>query len=164
MEDYNRLSSSNLGRIKSFKKYRGINERILKQRKNNNGYFKVGLSKNGQVKTKFVHTLVFETFSDYKLKDDECVHHIDFIQENNYFETLEVMSKKEHIKLHMGGENNTNFGRFGEKSLNHKLTGQENINIKSDIEKGNLTQIEIAKKYGVSQATISYIKTGKIRY
>ncbi len=38
IENYPDYQVSNLGRVKSFKKWRGVNERILKPRKNKQGY------------------------------------------------------------------------------------------------------------------------------
>jgi hypothetical protein len=169
IKDFPDYSVSNLGRVKSFKKYRRTNENILKQHKNYK-YFFIVLQKNRKDKYKKVHILVYETFNDYKLKSDECVHHIDFTKENNCLENLIVMSKKEHNLLHNKGENNPNFGKHHSKETKikigknnpNKLTNQKITNIKIDIEKENLTQVEIAKKHGVCQMTVSNIKNGKI--
>ncbi len=51
--------------------------------------------------------------------------------------------------------------RKGEKSSNHKLTEEKVIQIKLLLKYGKLTQQEIADMFGVSQLTISAIKTGK---
>jgi hypothetical protein len=166
---------SNLGRIKSFK-YDRINGKILKQNKNSTEYFVVRLSKNGKKKTKKVHILVFETFNNYKLKDDECVHHIDFInllpeisKENNTLENLEMMTKKEHNRFHNKGKHPSEETRKklsesqkGEKNHNFGkgISNQKIIDIRIDIEKGDLTQVKIAKKHGVANSTVSKIKKG----
>jgi len=169
IKDFPYYKISNFGRVKSYKNYHGTNENILKQRKNGK-YFFVVLRKNGKDKYKKVHILEFETFNDYKLKSDECVHHIDFIKENNYLENLMMMSKKEHNILHNKGENNPNFGKHHSEESKKKisennpnrLSNQKIIDIQTDIEKGDLTQVKMAKKYEVSQMTISNIKNGKI--
>jgi len=103
---------------------------------------------------------------------------------------LQVMSKSEHKKLHMNGENHprgmlnknhsekslelmreNNKGennpmydvhKYGEESPNHKLITQDVIEIRIDLKEGLLTQREIAKKFGVSPQTISFIKLEKI--
>lgn len=179
VENFTDYWISNLGRVKSFIKWHGTEIRILKQNKNSTGYFCVNLWKNGKKKTKKVHILVYETFHDYKLKVNECVHHDkDWCKENNNFDNLIMMTKKEHRRLHMIGENNSMFGNHflksketkikiseslkGDKNPNFKLTNQKRTDIETDIEKRIYTQTEIAKKHGVSQVTISNIKLKKI--
>jgi hypothetical protein len=67
---------SNLGRVKSFKKYLGTNERILKQNKNSSGYFHINLSKNGKQKKESIHRLMYESFIG-EIPEEYDVHHID---------------------------------------------------------------------------------------
>ncbi len=169
IKDFPDYKVSNFGRVKSYKKYHGTNKNILKQRKNGK-YFFVVLRKNGKDKYKKVHILEFETFNDYKLKNDECVHHTDFVKENNYLGNLVMMFKKEHNILHNKGERNPNFGKHHSEESKKKisennpnrLSNQKIIYIQSDIKKGNLTQVKIAEKHGVCQMTVSNIKNGKI--
>jgi len=199
IEDFSDYYVSNLGRVKSLKFGK---ERILKQQKHGGEYFRVDFCKNGKCKPKQVHRLVFETHNNYKLKSDEDVHHIDFInilpeisKENNNLDNLMMMSKSEHQKLHMKnisketkkkisekkkGEHHSKetitkisesrkekfkSGELkilrGENSTNHKLTEEQVIQIKLLLKEGILTQQEIADMFGVSQLTISAIKTGR---
>jgi len=167
---------SNLGRVKSFKNYHvKINKKILKPVKDNKGYFKISLSKNGKIKTKLIHILMYETFNNYSLKKNECIHHIDFTK-NNILDNFQLMTIEEHTKLHhkgktiseetkelMRGENNPMFGtkRSGEKSGHHTLKEQDVIEIRKLLDEGVLTQKEIGEKFRVDQTTISSIKTGK---
>jgi len=102
---------SNLGRVKSFKKWHGTDIRILEPIKNNHGYFCVNLCKHKKQKFEQIHRLLFENFNNYKLKKNECVHHIDFVKKNNFLYNLQVMSNSEHRKLHTEGENNPMFGK-----------------------------------------------------
>ncbi len=191
--DFPDYQVSNLGRIKSLKRYRGINKNILRQSKDDYGYFQVSLYKNGISKLKKVHHIVYEIFYDYKLKLDKCVHHIDENKENNNFNNLENIPKSEHSSFHNKGENHPLFGKHhsektrkimsenkigkkqSEETKNkiseskkghlhrYKLTNQLIIYIQIDIEKKIYNQTEIAKKYGIDQTTISRIKTGKIK-
>jgi len=168
---------SNLGRVKSFK-YDKISGKIIKQHKDNDDYFVINLSKNGNKKTKKIHILVYETFNDYKLKSDECVHHDkDRNKENNILENLIMIPKKEHNKLHnpkgrlLSEEtkikiSESNKGKkhsektkkiMSENNLN-RLSNQKYIDIKIDIEKDDLTQRQIANKHGVVHSTVSKIK------
>ena len=62
----------------------------------------------------------------------------------------------------MKGENSPMFGIKGENHPRSTLTEKDVIEIWEDLNKGMLTQKEIGKKFGVSQLTISAIKTRKI--
>lgn len=170
IEEYPDYQVSNYGRVKSLKF--GKNK-ILKQSKNSDDYFQICLYKNGKYKSKKVHILVFEAFN-YKLKNGECVHHIDENKENNKYDNFELMTKKKHSRIHNKGKILSESTKKllskpkSEESKNkmsesnpRKLSDQKYIDIRIDIEKGNLKHREIAKKHGVSCAIISYIKTGK---
>jgi hypothetical protein len=176
---------SNIGRVKSFK-YDKINGKIKKQRKCGK-YFYIDLYKNGISKTKLVHRLIHESFIE-KLKKGYDSHHINKEPKDNFVENLKSEPHKKHIgdhhkgtyhseetkkrisESHKGkifseehrkkisekkkGENHPNFGKG--------ISNQKIIDIQSDIEKGDLTQREMAKKHEVCQTTISKIKNGKI--
>jgi hypothetical protein len=180
--DFPDYQVSNLGRVKSFKRYK--NGKILKQYENNEGYLTVGLLNNGLQKTKQVHILIYETFYNDKLKLNECVHHKDENKENNYYENLEKMFKFDHNSFHKKGschsektknkisktltgrycgKNNPmyNVHKFGNKSPNHKLIEQDVIQIKLLLKEGKLTQQEIAYIFEVSISMISAIKKEK---
>ena len=46
------------------------------------------------------HDLVMECIIGRRLNDDECVHHINFIRDDNRKENLKLMTKTEHMSLH----------------------------------------------------------------
>ncbi len=146
---------SNLGRIKSFAKYHGTNERVLKQSKSSTGYFKVILSKNKKYSTKKIHILVFETFYN-KLKSHECVHHKDENKENNYYNNFKLMTKSEHSHFHNKNK------LIGENNNNSILICQDIIQIKLLLKCRKLKNKYIAKIFEVSCATVSLIKSGKV--
>lgn len=85
---------SNLGRVKrlaGLRMYKNspsryFNERILKPKKDKNGYLLVGLSKNGA--TLKVHRLVANAFIPNP-NNYPCINHIDENKENNSVENLE---------------------------------------------------------------------------
>jgi len=183
IKDFPYYEVSNYGRVKSLKFGK---ERILKQHPNNKGYFRVGLCKNGVKIDKSIHTLMFESFNDYKLKDNECIHHIDKNSINNNLINFQLMTKENHSKLHntgkicsnktkdklseqKKGENNPNFGKITSDEIkkkivknNHncKLTEKKIIQIKMLFKLGFKGK-EIAKLFNVKSNTISMIKTGK---
>jgi len=169
---------SNFGRIKSFK-YDKINGKILKQRKSDRGYLFIRLCEN-KPRPKYIHILEFEIFNNYKLKKNECVHHINKNKLDNDLNNFKLMTDSEHISFHnknkivlektkklmsekMSGKNNPNYGtkRPGDKSGCHILTEKNVVKIKILLTEGKLTQKEIAKMFGVKENTISNIKTGK---
>jgi len=120
IEDFPDYFVSNLCRIKSFIKWHGINCRILKQIKNSHDYLCVHLSKSKKSYTKDIHVLIFETFNNCKLKDNECIHHINENKNNNNLENLLKMTKKEHLSFHNLGEKNARFGHHECLSESHK--------------------------------------------
>ncbi len=93
-------------------------------------------------------------------------------------ETKNKMSEKK-IGIYIG-KNNPNFGKHHleetkikisdnrkgkcvrENNPNFRITNQKIIDIKIDIERGDLTHKQIAKKNNVGTVTVSKIKTGKI--
>jgi len=164
---------SNLGRVKSFKKWNGTDIRILKSVENSNKHLIVDLYKNGEKgKTKQIHVLMYETFIG-EIPKGCVVHHIDFTT-NNFLDNFQMMTDFEHRSLHNKGENHPMYGirgknnpsygkkRPGEKSGNHTLTEQNVIEIRIDLDEGILNGREIGEKFGVSRHTISRIKTGKL--
>jgi len=167
IEEYNGdYYVSNLGRVKSFKRYK--EGKILSQNKDSGGYSCVGLCKNGEKsKTKRIHILMVETFHNYKLKKNECIHHIDKTK-NNFMENFQIMTKGEHTEIHNTGLKHSeetkelmSEQKKGENHPNSTLKEQDVIQIRLLLKEGILTQKEISKKYGVNKSTISYIKTGK---
>lgn len=46
------------------------------------------------------HDLVMECLIGRHLKDDECVHHINFVKDDNRKENLQLMTLAEHMSLH----------------------------------------------------------------
>ena len=69
----------------------------IKKTKNNNGYLKVILYKEGKYKNKTVHRLVAETFIKNNAKLPE-INHIDGNKENNAVSNLEWCNKSYNIK------------------------------------------------------------------
>jgi len=161
---------SNLGRVKSFKKNCGINEKILKPDKDGGGYLFVGLYKNGKPKHKLIHILMYEYFIE-KIPDGYVVHRKDFTTDN-FLDNFQLITNGDHTSLHRTGKTTSEetkklisekrIGKYlGENSPNHILTEQDVIQIRKLYDEGILTQREIGKMFGVSNYTVSLIKLGK---
>ena len=98
MENWKEIKSypnyliSNEGRVYSCK--RSI---FLKPRKNRDGYFYVGLYKNGVCKMHKIHRLVSLAFIPNP-ENKRTVNHIDGIKINNFDSNLEWCSQKENVR------------------------------------------------------------------
>lgn len=88
-----RYEVSNLGHVRSC--YTG-KTRLLSQSKNNKGYLRVFLCKNGTKKVFFVHRLVAEAFIP-NLNSLETVNHKDENKLNNHVENLEWMTMADNL-------------------------------------------------------------------
>jgi hypothetical protein len=106
-----------LGEIKSVERFQKnknkiIQEFLLRKTKDNNGYERVFLSKNGKTKTYYVHRIVADNFIT-KIAGKEEINHIDRDRENNNVENLEWVSHKENI-IH-----SARCGAYSEKRKNN---------------------------------------------
>lgn len=133
--------------------------KILKPYKNKLGYKSIVLNFNGKKKCFSVHRLVVAAFFGNDSIHGKEINHIDFNPSNNKLNNLQICTKSENMahssiygrlsyqKKHMRGSNN----------FNSKLRNEDVI----FIFKSKLYQKDLAKKFFVSQATISAIKTSK---
>ena len=140
---------SNLGRVKSL--WLG-KDKILKPGEYRRGYMKVGLCKEGERKNFKIHRLVMLVFvGESKLQ----VNHKNGIKTDNRLENLEYCTASENI------QHSYDIGvrSKGENHSRSKLTAIEARKIK--YEHKNMMQKEIAKIYGVSNAQVHMIRSGK---
>lgn len=74
------------------------------EKKRSDGYIKVYVpdhphaTADGYV---MKHTLVMERNIGRFLREDEVVHHVNRVRDDNRLENLRLMTKKEHLSLHM---------------------------------------------------------------
>jgi len=95
---------SDFGNVKSLGNNFNKKEKILKKILVNNGYYSVGLCKNGKQKNKSIHKIVAESFLNHvSCKMELIINHINFNKIDNRLENLEIVTAREnsnqkHIK------------------------------------------------------------------
>lgn len=151
--DYNDYQISNHGNVKVKKNNASRKERILKPLSHPRGYFRVALYKNNKSKFFFIHRLVAIHFIENPNNKPD-VNHIDGNKSNNTFTNLEWVTYKENIEHSVKNR----ISSCGIRNGRAKLTDLTVEEIRND---NSLTQRQLAKKYQVTQGTISRIKTNK---
>src|SRR5574343_436118 len=156
---------SNLGNIKSLPKQWKCggsnaplkefshNGKILKPLLSSNGYCGVCLYKNNKVSRLSVHRTVADAFID-NFGNKPQVNHINGIKTDNRAENLEWATNSENM--------NPGSGLKGEKNHSSKFLNSEVVELRKLINSKLYTQKQLASVYGVTQATISVIKLGKV--
>lgn len=146
---------SNLGRIRSL--YKNIIMKPTSHYKTK--YLQVGLRKPGEKrKTASLHRLIAEVFCENP-KNKKVVNHKNGNKLDNRALNLEWVTKKENEEhaVKLGLRNDF----IGENNISNKLKETEVLVIKEMLKNG-ISQSKIAKKFNVSQSTISFINVGKI--
>lgn len=121
---------------------------------NNRGYYKITSSKEGDT-NKLLHRLIYEDFWGVELPKEIHVHHKDGNKLNNCILNLEAMTKSEHSKLHMEGENNPFYGKH------HSLETRQKI---SDANKGKKHTDESKLKMSIVKNTTGYFRVYKNKH
>jgi hypothetical protein len=124
IKDYEGLYQvSSLGRVKSLErktlgKYGGIKkERILKSNKNNGGYLRLDLCKNGVQKNCKIHQLVAIAFLNHTPCGHKLVvNHKNFNKLDNRLENLEIITQRENSNLKHKESTSKFVGVFWDKS------------------------------------------------
>jgi hypothetical protein len=141
------------GEVVSYKKKTPT---VLIGGKNRRGYHQIFLRKNGKTIGKMRHRLVAEAFIE-KPKDKWQVNHKDGNKNNNHVSNLEWMTNQENTQHAF--DTGLKFGMFGTDNPKTVLDDMEILTIKTFL--GYMPQWKIAEHYGVTQANISSIKSGK---
>ncbi len=134
---------SNLGRVKN--KNNTIMSQVF-----NSGYLVLGLTKDKVQKNIRVHRLVALAFIGDSINEKNEVNHKNGIKTDNREKNLEWVTRIENARL-----------MYQNGIFNKKLTIENVKNIRDLIKKGNITQMDIAKKFNISQSIISEIKNNK---
>jgi DNA-binding transcriptional regulator YiaG len=147
---------SNLGRVKSLpKKTPGTNTTKTSYLKHcfRCGYQYVSLSNNGKSQKQMIHRLLAIHFIENP-DQKKCVNHKNGIRSDFSLENLEWCNQSENeLHAYKLGLKNTKGEKHNQAKLNNECIGI--------IRKSNISQSELAVMFGVTQTTISGIKTGK---
>jgi hypothetical protein len=122
------------------------------------GYLQIVLSKKGKNKTFKIHRLVAIVFIE-NVKNLQDVNHKDGDKLNNNVTNLEWVTRKDNI-IHAY---DNGLQKHGENRVGAKLKDYEAREIYSLANEGLLSQIDIAKLYGITQQAVSQIKNKKYR-
>ena len=164
---------SNLGKIRSkdrivYQQNNGTlckhlyNGKILKLKKEKNGYIRIRLSKNGKAITKSLHRIVAETFIPHD-KENNVVNHLDNNPSNNMVSNLEwttykgnmqYAAKQGRMKYHP--ENL----KKAQESIKRPVIAIDKDNNKYEFN----SQVEAAKKLKCSRGHIAAICQNKYGY
>lgn len=128
-----------------------INGRYLAKSVCGKGYRYVSLNKDGRRKNHYVHRLVAESFIDNPNKYPQ-VNHINGDKDDNRVSNLEWVTCAENI------QHSFDIGlRLNYQKRLRKLSNEEVVAIRNAREVERKTIESIAKRYGVSNATIIHI-------
>lgn len=151
---------SSLGRVRRAKNgYRTWPGRILKPIQHHKGYPVVSLTIEGEKIQEQIHVLVAEAFLGPRGGGLQ-VNHIDGSFDNNVPENLEYVTSKQNAEHAVRGGKYRDGQRWRE-TCSRKLDISKAREIRS-LSKAGLSRADIAQKFGVSVATISFVLRDKI--
>lgn len=156
--NYNLYQCSNKGEIKTFNWKGSGREAIMKPALDSNGYCRTMLKRDdGKIHTIKVHRIVAQTFIDNP-ENKPSVNHINGVRNDNRLENLEWCTHSENLchSYKIGNSSNR-----GEKNPCAKLTDAQAMEIienytfgRKGLKKGELSKVDIAKKYNVPVSVI----------
>lgn len=152
---------SNLGRVKSLKRFSVIKDRIMKPQLHRTGYKMVGLRKRGKgIKFFRVHRLVAREFVLNPISEPKklFVNHIDGNKLNNNYKNLEWCTLQENLAHAF---RNGLIDNKGEKMGWSKLKEWQVKEIKKKYIPRKYSMRKLAKEYGVSYTAINLIINNK---
>lgn len=159
IDDFPSYAVSDRGRIIIIKKtgYKKVGD-IKSTKVDKHGYLVTNFTKDGKIKTKFVHQLVTEAFYR-KPKQNLEVNHIDGNRKNNNLNNLEYTTHSQNIKH--GYDLGLKVGLRGPRNSWTKLSVNNVREIRKLLNMKELKHREIAQKYGVGRTCIKEIANNR---
>lgn len=142
---------SSLGRVKSKRR-----DKLMKLAKSPYGYLKVGLHKNGSLKTFSVHRLVCLAFLENPSNYPQ-VNHTNCIKDDNRLSNLEWCNASQNLKH--ASVNGLLHIYKGEDHVNSKISNNQADEIRIKSKQGR-SQRQLAREYNISQRNIQFILHG----
>lgn len=138
---------SSFGRVKSFQKWRGLNERILSNRFNKKGYKTVALYKDKKCQNITIHQLVAIEFLNHKRsKMKFVIDHKNNIKTDNELSNIQIVTNRFNISKDIKNKSSIYTGVSFDKK-NNKWRSSISIN-KKQINLGRFnTEIEAYNTY-----------------
>ena len=152
IKDYPNYQISNLGRVKSLGNNKTRKEKILKSYKNNKGYLKVDLYKEGVIKKYYIHRLVASAFLDNPNNLPQ-VNHKDEDKTNNCVDNLEFCTSQYNI----------NYGTRTKKQIKSKSKTILQFTKQDEFVKKWDNLIQIKKELGFDCSSIIKCCKGKLK-
>lgn len=143
---------SNLGRIRSYRR-----RKPLSPIEDRNGYYKINLTKDKEMKTYRIHRLVASCFID-NIDNKPEVNHIDGNKKNNNIDNLEWVTRSENESHSY--RTGLRSGKKGVMHHNCKITEEIVIKIREMWDTGEYVQREIAEKFNIKTNNVWKIING----
>jgi hypothetical protein len=121
-----------------------------------NGYRLIHLRYAGTSRNALAHRLVAEAFWG-PIPKDHVVCHLNHDRLDNRIENLLVATQSENMRQSVRDKRPVGQGMKGVSSPNRKLSEEDYREIKALYSTGDWRQVDLAKRYGVRQTTISLI-------
>jgi hypothetical protein len=159
--DYEVSDAGRLRRISARRKQTKSGDYIKSPSRQKRGYLQYVLCVNRVLTCKLAHRLVWEAFRD-EIPDGLEINHINGLKDDNRLANLEIVSRSENIHhaIHVLKCNRRD--QRGERNSSAKLLNTDVEEIRRRLA-DSIPQWKIAKDFSVSDATVSYIKSGKRR-
>ena len=151
---------SNLGRVKSLKRFRKgkngslapLKERILKPKISNKGYYQVCLYKNSKAGLYYVHRLVWIAFNGQIIENMQ-VNHINEVKTDNRLSNLNLMTQKENL----------NWGTRNERSAKNRSKSVLQFDLNDNLIKEFPSLMQVERELGFSYQNICACCNGKLK-